>query len=144
GAVLAVWRRPGLRAPAVRPQPDPPPDGKADPAAGCGLGTAEPGVGRILPDRGRPQSLRGVFRPLHRVAVGQLQGLRPDGPDGGRRDRAVAAAGQAHPGRAADALAPRLPARQALIPPPRLLPAGARAPELSYSPPCQTPPTASP
>ncbi|KAG1429281.1 hypothetical protein G6F57_023148 [Rhizopus arrhizus] len=55
GAVLAVRRRAAVRPPAVRPHPAPPADGKADPVARRGLGQAEPGLGRLLPHRGRAE-----------------------------------------------------------------------------------------
>ena len=43
-----------------------------------------------------------AFRPVHRVAMGQLQGLRPDGPDDRVRDRPIALAGQTYPARRRD------------------------------------------
>ncbi|KAG0907252.1 hypothetical protein G6F31_021683 [Rhizopus arrhizus] len=77
--------------------------------------------------------------------MGQLQGLRPDGPDGRIRNWPVGVAGQTHPDRRKRRF--RHPAGQALIRQTALL-IGAPAPGRRAGPyplpPGQPPPTASP
>ena len=51
-------------------------------------------LGAVLRGGRRGQPVCGLLRPLHRISMGQFQGLRPDGPAGRFRHRPVAVAGQ--------------------------------------------------